>query len=238
MSVQALYDAANVLYWKISERQNSTHLAFLKHQNTKTSLYKLSKNHWAIALFLFSWSVRRELQFTVYLDHPVSWHFVIKVKNIIFVTKTRNYDIFVAKIYAKALIDSFWTFAGLIASVSIFGRRQCKLPVATHFFPIPGSAPFHLPHSCQLAYHNCSKYTGSLQKNDFLKLLKPICGRSSGMMTDDIRYSVTLEADEWPGCQYSLRSGMKSDDYQRLVQNQPIKLFQKTDSHLFKSDDY
>ena len=58
------------------------------------------------------------------------------------------------------------------------------------------------------------------------------------MMTDDIRYSVTLEADEWPGRQYSLRSGMKSDDYQRLVQNQPIKLFQKTDSHLFKSDDY
>ena len=56
LSVQALYDAANALYWKISERQNSTHLAFFKHQNTKTSLYKL---------------VRRELQFTVYLDHPV-----------------------------------------------------------------------------------------------------------------------------------------------------------------------
>ena len=71
MSVQALYDAANVLYWKISERQNSTHLAFLKHQNTKTSLYKLSKNHWVIALLEISWSVRRELQFTVYLDHPV-----------------------------------------------------------------------------------------------------------------------------------------------------------------------
>ena len=57
MSVQALYDAANVLYWKISERQNSTHLAFLKHQNTKTSLYKLSKNHWVIELFKISLSV-------------------------------------------------------------------------------------------------------------------------------------------------------------------------------------
>ena len=45
LSVQALYDAAIVLYWKISERQNSTHLTFFKHQNTKTSLYKLSKNH-------------------------------------------------------------------------------------------------------------------------------------------------------------------------------------------------
>ena len=61
LSVQALYDAAIVLYWKISERQNSTHLAFLKHQNTKTSLYKLSKNHWVITLFEMFWSVRRNL---------------------------------------------------------------------------------------------------------------------------------------------------------------------------------
>ena len=51
LSVQALYDAANALYWKISERRNSTHLAFLKHQNTKTSLCELSKNHWVIAPF-------------------------------------------------------------------------------------------------------------------------------------------------------------------------------------------
>ena len=47
------------------------HLAFLKHQNTKTSLYKLSKEHWVIAFFKCFWFVRRELQFTVYLDHPV-----------------------------------------------------------------------------------------------------------------------------------------------------------------------
>ena len=73
MSVQALYDAANVLYWKISERQNSTHLAFLKHQNTKTSLYKLSKNHWVIELFKISLSVGRKLQSTVSLDHPVAF---------------------------------------------------------------------------------------------------------------------------------------------------------------------
>ena len=51
--VQALYDAAIALHWKISERQNSTHLAFLKHQNTKTSLYKLSKNHWVIEFSKF-----------------------------------------------------------------------------------------------------------------------------------------------------------------------------------------
>ena len=71
MSVQALYDAANVLYWKISERQNSTHLAFLKHQNTKTSLYKLSKSHWVIALLEIFGSVRKKLQFTVFNDQPV-----------------------------------------------------------------------------------------------------------------------------------------------------------------------
>ena len=59
------------LYWKISEKQNSTHLAFLKHQNTKTSLYKLSKNHWVITLLEIFGSVRRKLQSTVSLDHPV-----------------------------------------------------------------------------------------------------------------------------------------------------------------------
>ena len=80
MSVQALYDAANVLYWKISERQNSTHLAFLKHQNTKTSLYKLSKNHWVIELFKISLSVGRKLQSTVSLDHPV-WNSSLLIGN-------------------------------------------------------------------------------------------------------------------------------------------------------------
>ena len=32
------------------KRQNSTHLTLLKVQNTKTSQYKLSKNHWVIKL--------------------------------------------------------------------------------------------------------------------------------------------------------------------------------------------
>ena len=70
-SVQALYGAANALYWKCFKRQNSTHLKPLKHQNTKTSLYKLSKNHWVIALFKNFGSVRKRLQSTVSLDHPV-----------------------------------------------------------------------------------------------------------------------------------------------------------------------
>ena len=71
MSVQAMYGAGNALYWNDSERQNSMHLTLLKYPNTKTSLYKLSKNHWVIAFFKKFGSVRKKLQFTVLLDHPV-----------------------------------------------------------------------------------------------------------------------------------------------------------------------
>ena len=74
MSVLALYGAANALYWKTPIlRQNSTHLTLLKHKNSKTSLYKLSKNHWVIALFEFFGSVRKKLQSTVSSDHPVAF---------------------------------------------------------------------------------------------------------------------------------------------------------------------
>ena len=83
LSVLALYGAANALYWKSSERQNSTHLTLLKHQNTKTSLYKLSKNHWVIAFFKNFGSVRKKLQFTVLLDHPVAmngnWYAIVLI---------------------------------------------------------------------------------------------------------------------------------------------------------------
>ena len=40
-------------------------------QITKTSLYKLSENHWVFALFEFFGSVRKKLQSTVFNDHPV-----------------------------------------------------------------------------------------------------------------------------------------------------------------------
>ena len=43
-SVKAVTGAAKALFWKISETQNFTYLTILKHQNTKTSLNKLSKN--------------------------------------------------------------------------------------------------------------------------------------------------------------------------------------------------
>ena len=61
----------NALYWKSFERQNSTHLTLLKHQNTKTALYKLFKNHWVIALFEIFGPVRNKLLLTVFLDHSV-----------------------------------------------------------------------------------------------------------------------------------------------------------------------
>ena len=69
-SAQALYGATNALHWKYIKRQNSTHLTLLEHQNTKTSLYKLSKNHWVITLFEIIWYDRRNLQslwITLYL---------------------------------------------------------------------------------------------------------------------------------------------------------------------------
>ena len=63
--------AANALLWKSSKTQNFTYLTILKHQNTKTSLYKLSENHWVFALIEFFGSVRKKLQSTVFNDHPV-----------------------------------------------------------------------------------------------------------------------------------------------------------------------
>ena len=92
-------------YWKISERQNSTHLTLLKHQNTKTSLYKLSKNHWVIALFKKIGSVRKRLQSTVSLDHPVSsnWHF-----STVFCTRYRSHCPSTSKLCPVSTLCSFY----------------------------------------------------------------------------------------------------------------------------------
>jgi len=73
LSVLALYGGANALYWKSSERQNSTHLTLLKHQNTQTSLYKLSKNHWVIVLFDFFGSVRKKITTHSLFGSPCTW---------------------------------------------------------------------------------------------------------------------------------------------------------------------
>ena len=71
LSVQAIFGAACFVLENL-ERQNSTHLAFFKHQNTKTSLCRLPKNHWIFTLLEILGSVRRKLQSTVSLDHPVA----------------------------------------------------------------------------------------------------------------------------------------------------------------------
>ena len=52
------------------------------------------------------------------------YHFVIKIKNIIFVAKTSNYVIFVVKIYDSALIDSFRGSAGIIDSPTSYATVQ------------------------------------------------------------------------------------------------------------------
>ena len=87
-SVQALHGATNALYWKCFKRQNSTHMTPVKHQNTKTSLYKLTKNYWVITLFEILGSVRRDLQSTVSFDHPVihvfQTHFLVLYRSFFF----------------------------------------------------------------------------------------------------------------------------------------------------------
>ena len=51
--------------------QNSTHLTLLKHQDTKTALYKLPKNRRVIALFEIFGPLRNKLLATVSLDHLI-----------------------------------------------------------------------------------------------------------------------------------------------------------------------
>ena len=53
------------------KQKNILHLRHIGHQNTKTSQYLVSKNHWVCAVFDFFGSVREILQSTVSLDHPV-----------------------------------------------------------------------------------------------------------------------------------------------------------------------
>ena len=66
--LRSISKGIGVLFMDVFQ-QNSTQLRVLKHQNTKTSLYNLSKNHWIIAL-LRSVKENYNLQFqmiTLYL---------------------------------------------------------------------------------------------------------------------------------------------------------------------------
>ena len=72
MSVWALYGEANALYWKTIKRQNSTHLTLLKHQNTKTALYKLPKNRWVIVHF---WACQKQITCDSLFGSPCIMHY-------------------------------------------------------------------------------------------------------------------------------------------------------------------
>ena len=73
LGVQAMYGARNALCWNDSKRQNSMHLTLLKHQNTKTSLYKFSKDHWVMAL------LKKKLQLKSKFRSSFSWKCANKV---------------------------------------------------------------------------------------------------------------------------------------------------------------
>ena len=66
-SDKAFYGVANALYWKSSERQNSTHLTILKHPNIKTSLSSLK----IFGLLHFSKYNLHSLMITLYANHCV-----------------------------------------------------------------------------------------------------------------------------------------------------------------------
>ena len=54
------------------------------------------------------------------MRYDINWD-----KTPIFFAKTRNYDIFVAKIYDYAIIDSFWGFPGFIDSPTSYATLLC-----------------------------------------------------------------------------------------------------------------
>ena len=66
MKVEPSYHFSTTLKGKIF-----FHPIILRHQNTKTVAYMLSKNHWVRPFFAFFRFVREILFVTVALDHPV-----------------------------------------------------------------------------------------------------------------------------------------------------------------------
>ena len=57
----------------------------------------------------------------------IDWSEWLLIKTPIFVAKTRNYDIFVAKIYDYALIDSFWRFCRLTDSPTSYATLNAHI---------------------------------------------------------------------------------------------------------------
>ena len=67
----SLHYGAVTLLWHSPERHNFFHLTIMRHQNIKMSIYKGDKNHLVMQLFCFLVPVRKILNNTVALDHPV-----------------------------------------------------------------------------------------------------------------------------------------------------------------------
>ena len=76
-------------------------------------------------------------------------------KNLLFVAKTRNYDIFVAKIYDYALINSFGGFPGIIDSITSYASLSLDRRA------LGNSQPFN-------AYQNLLKVVSKFLRNFYL----------------------------------------------------------------------
>ena len=89
----------------------------MTYHNISWHVMKLHNISWSfMTCHDFSWHFMTfyDISWCIMIYNDISWNFAIKIKNIIFVAKTRNYGIFVVKIYDYALIDSFWGSVGFI----------------------------------------------------------------------------------------------------------------------------
>ena len=98
----------------------------LRHQNIKTSLCNLSKNGWVMSFFVFFRSVRKKLQFTVFLDHPVALMNPMPVCQFCYRT-------------------IFPPFKGFISMISLFQSilKTCAFWVPTLLVRVPIWSPFY-----------------------------------------------------------------------------------------------
>ena len=94
-----------------------------------------------LSLHLLSWYIMHIITFLPYDSwhimkyHDRSWHFVIKIKDIIFVAKKHNFcrknaqlQDLCPKIYNYALIDNFWGSTGLINSPISYATLEGSNP--------------------------------------------------------------------------------------------------------------
>ena len=91
--------------------------------------YRLKRRAIYRTYYDMSWHIMtfHDKSWRIMTHHDISyiWHFCHTNKKIIFVGKTRNYGIFVAKIYDYALINSFWGSAGFLDSAAIYAALPC-----------------------------------------------------------------------------------------------------------------